>query len=376
MKNDRDSHYSNYIINSASEKVRDTFLSSGMVFFRFIAISLLLAAVFAHDPQIAMWLGFAFAGYSAIANDSIQTIGTFIASNAKKPWWLLWLYIGSIFVITITISFYLYNGDVSFQRLTSKGFDKAPESYHFLQIAAPIILLIITRLRMPVSTTFLLLSTFSSSLSGILSVTYKSLAGYGIAFITSLITWSLFKNYFEHLASKADSKKWTVAQWVISGALWASWIMQDAANIAIFLPRSLSLEQFLYFVGYIFIGLGILFYLKGDRIQTIITEKTTVDDVRNATIIDLVYTFILLVFQFASKIPMSTTWVFLGLLGGREIAIALRAYKGSERSLGGALKLIGKDLGYATFGLTVSMAISINVNTEVRKQFFALIGWD
>jgi hypothetical protein len=372
----KDPHYSNYIINTASEAVRETFITSGMGFFKFITISLLLAAVFAHDPQIAMWLGFAFAGYSAIANDSIQTIGTFIASNGKKPWWVLWLYIGLIFVATVSVSFFFYEGDVSYQRLTSKGFEKAPESYHFLQLAAPMILLILTRLKMPVSTTFLLLSTFSTSLSGIMSVTYKSLAGYGLAFTTSIITWTLFKNYFEHLASKANSKKWTVAQWIISGALWSSWIMQDAANIAIFLPRALSLEQFLYFAGYIFIGLGVLFYLRGDRIQSIITEKTTVDDVRNATIIDLVYTFILLVFQFASKIPMSTTWVFLGLLGGREIAIALRGYKDGGRSIESAFKLVVKDFGYATFGLCVSLAIAINVNSDVRKQFFEMMGWD
>ena len=32
-------------------------------------------------PQIAMWVGFLFAAYAAVANDSIQTLGTFIASN-------------------------------------------------------------------------------------------------------------------------------------------------------------------------------------------------------------------------------------------------------------------------------------------------------
>ena len=84
--------YSQYEMNTAFENIRDTYQSAGMPFFKFITLSLLLALVFAHDPQIAMWLGFVFAGYSAISNDSIQTIGTFIASNSNKPWWLLWLY--------------------------------------------------------------------------------------------------------------------------------------------------------------------------------------------------------------------------------------------------------------------------------------------
>jgi hypothetical protein len=30
-----------------------------------------------------MWLGFMFAGYAAVANDSIQTLGTFIVSNSR-----------------------------------------------------------------------------------------------------------------------------------------------------------------------------------------------------------------------------------------------------------------------------------------------------
>ena len=51
-----------------------------------------------------MWAGFVFAAYAAIANDSIQTIGTFIASNQDKKWWVLWLFLGGIFVSTITYS--------------------------------------------------------------------------------------------------------------------------------------------------------------------------------------------------------------------------------------------------------------------------------
>jgi hypothetical protein len=69
---------------------------------------------------------------------------------------------------------------------------------------------------------------------------------------------------------------------------------------------------------------------------------------------------------------MSTTWVFLGLLGGREIAIALNRYN-HEGSIKGAFKIVTKDLGYATFGLIISMLIAINVNEQVREQFLNLI---
>ena len=60
----------------------------------------LVAAATYRTPSVAAWVGFAFAGYSAIANDSIQTIGTFITSNRKTAWWVLWLFMGGIFLAT------------------------------------------------------------------------------------------------------------------------------------------------------------------------------------------------------------------------------------------------------------------------------------
>ena len=115
-------------------------------FLIFLLIAFGLAGATYQTPHVAMWVGFAFAGYSAIANDSIQTLGTFIASNQKSPWWAMWLFIGGIFVATVLYSWVNHNGDVTFQRLTSKGFEIAPTQFHYLQIAAPIFLLILTRL--------------------------------------------------------------------------------------------------------------------------------------------------------------------------------------------------------------------------------------
>ena len=97
--------------------------------------------------------------------------------------------------------------------------------------------------------------------------------------------------------------------------------MQDAANIAVYLPRQLSFIEFLGFALPVFIGIGIMFKMGGERIQEIVDEKSQVVDVRAATIIDLIYAVILFYFKLHSKIPMSTTWVFLGLIGGREVAM-------------------------------------------------------
>ncbi len=38
------------------------------------------------EITVWMWTGFLLAAYSVIANDSIQTLGTWIASNKKVNW--------------------------------------------------------------------------------------------------------------------------------------------------------------------------------------------------------------------------------------------------------------------------------------------------
>jgi hypothetical protein len=337
-------------------------------FFIVLSILLILSGAIFPYAKIAMWVGFFFAGYSAVANDSIQTIGTFLASNGKRPWWVLWLFIGGIFVVTMSVSWYVYNGDVSFQRLSAKGFEKAPESFQFLQLVAPLILLLLTRLRMPVSTTFLCLSAYSANLEGIEKMLYKSLFGYTIAFAVAILIWFLFAKSIKQLTTGKAKAHWTVLQWVTSGFLWSVWLMQDGANIAVTLPRSLSLLQFLFFLSYVFLGLGLLFYLRGDKIQEIVTEKTEITDVRGATLIDFCYALILLFFQNISNVPMSTTWVFLGLLAGREIAMTVSNHFTGTRSMPQTIKLVVRDAMFAFIGLIISILTALFVNPTIQKE--------
>jgi hypothetical protein len=337
-------------------------------FFIVLSILLILSGAIFPYPRLAMWVSFFFAGYSAIANDSIQTIGTFLASNGKRPWWVLWLFIGSIFVVTMSVSWYWYNGDVSFQRLSAKGFEKAPENFQFLQLVAPLILLLLTRLRMPVSTTFLCLSAYSANLQGIENMIYKSLFGYTIAFIVALLIWFSLAKQIKQLTTGKAKVHWTVLQWITSGFLWSVWLMQDGANIAVTLPRSLSLWQFIFFISYVFLGLGLLFYLRGDKIQEIVTEKSEISDVRGATLVDFCYAIILLIFQYISNVPMSTTWVFLGLLAGREIAMTISDHFTGTPDLQQTFKLIIKDVMYAFIGLVISILTAVFVNPTIQKE--------
>lgn len=350
-----------------------TIIKEERSFLALIGFFFFVAGVTFPHAQIAQWVGFALAGYSAIANDSIQTIGTFIASNEDKRWWVLWIFIGGIFLATVTYSWFTYNGDVSYQRLASKGFADAPDSFTFLQIAAPIFLLLLTRMRMPVSTTFLLLSCFAADIDAIGKVLTKSLSGYLVAFVAAIVVWILLSRIINKMVKGEPHPLWNVFQWITSGTLWAVWIMQDAANIAVYLPRSLGPWQFVAFAGYIFLGLGVLFYLRGDRIQKVVTEKSDVRDIRSASIIDFVYAMILYYFKIKSQIPMSTTWVFIGLLAGREIAMTFTDARGKGKPLKHSLKLIGKDAGYALIGLAVSIALAISINPGIESEIVRYI---
>ena len=137
---------------------------------------------------------------------------------------------GSIFLITVTYSWINYGGDISYERLASKGLNEAPEQFKFLQVFAPVVLLILTRFRMPVSTSILLLSAFATQASSITSILQKSFFGYFIAFVLAIIVWMLTTNLFEKYKNSKPSKLWLPLQWISSGALWSTWIMQDMAN--------------------------------------------------------------------------------------------------------------------------------------------------
>ncbi len=339
-------------------------------FIAMLGIAFLAAGIFYDQPHIAMWIGFGVAAYSAIANDSIQTLGTFIASNKNTPWWQMWLFVGVIFLFTMGYSWVAYDGDVSHQRLQAKGFETAPVAFEFLQVAAPIFLLILTRLRMPVSTTFLLLSCFATSGKGFWAVASKSLNGYWIAFGVAIAFWFVLGPWMRKRFQGEAHRSWWAIQWLSAGFLWAVWLMQDAANIAVYLPRSLSTGQFVAFCSVIFFGLGFLMRMGGEKVQEVVDEKSGVTDVRSAAIINIIYGIILYIFKIVSKVPMSTTWVFIGLLAGRELAVAMRGCSTEDRTVKMAVKLVLKDLLYVSIGFLVAVIIAASINPVVRGALF------
>ncbi len=306
---------------------------------------------------IVILVGFALAAYSIVANDAIQTLGTFLSSNADRPWWLLWLFTSSILAAVLVFGWLSHDGDVSYGRLAGIGL---PRELSWVHVVPPVALLLLTRSGMPVSTTFLIFTVFAPQ--SLASMVLKSVFGYVFAFALGLALYSVVANTFERrcIATGGDTpgRRWVIAQWGATALLWSQWLVQDLANIYVYLPRRVE-GWHLALSLVLMVGLlAVLVRRSGGAIQKVVTTKTGTSDIRSATIIDLLFGAVLLLFHQHSAIPMSTTWVFLGLLGGRELAITLQLRR---RSLRGAAVVVGKDLAKAAVGLLVSVALALGL---------------
>jgi phosphate/sulfate permease len=318
--------------------------------------------------DITPWMavGFILAAYSVIANDSIQTLGTFIAANKERfPWYKLWIAASTVTVATIVYGWYFYGGDIAYERLTLVPFQEI-KWYHAM---APGVLLILTRFGIPVSTTFLVLSTFASTVV-LEKILVKSMMGYGIAALSAYLIWVLLERWIDEKGTKPTPEHvryWRVAQWVTSGVLLFVWLQHDLANIAVFLPRQLTVGHLLM-VLVVCVGLlGHIFYIQGGRIQKVVLNKTGTRYVRSATFINIVYICILFFFKELNNLPMSTTWVFVGLLAGRELAIStiMENYKFKY-----VFPIVAKDFSKMMLGLGVSVAIVLIIHNIIVPAGF------
>lgn len=320
--------------------------------------------------NIYMITGFLISMYSCVSNDVIQTLGTYLTASKKLPTWLIWAFTSAVLIITISTGWIVNNGDMSFGRLERIPY---PETFTLVHVLPPIILLFLTRYGIPVSTTFLILSIFSAQdISVIGMILSKSLIGYVLALVVSIIIYNIIarplERYFYYTADKKISKWWMAAKWLSTAFLWSQWLMQDAANLFVYLPRKTSLLDLILVLIAFTAFMWIVAYKRGGEVQKIVKMKTNVQDPRSATIIDLIYAFLLLYFIQLNNVPMSTTWVFIGLLAGREIALYHRLRFESPKKM---YKHILKDLTKATFGLVVSIAVVIVlIKFDLVKHFF------
>ena len=339
------------------------------------------------DIGLSAAIGFIFAAYAVVGNDALQTLGTFINSNRKLPWWALYLFAASILIIVFLFGYVTDGGeltnadgspralcdfsvgcDPSYGRLsnTEKFPVFEPQWYHAVP---PLVLLILTRLGIPVSTSFMVLASFAT-MAGLQSMLEKSVLGYVIAFFTGGIIYVVLaptlERWFLKTADRQRAPIWVLLQWLTTGYLWSVWLMQDMANIFIFLPRGdgvtpgsgLNPAEAGLALAALVLLLGYTFWNGGGPVQKVLRSKTSVTDIRSATIIDFTYACLLFYFKELNDYPMSTTWVFLGLIAGREFAIATLD---KIRSVGATARIVGMDAAKALTGLVISVVLALSL---------------
>ena len=210
-----------------------------------------------------------------------------MASNQRFKWY--WLATAASVVLTFTLIYgwNINDGDITFGRL-----NKIPyQTIQWYHATAPLILVLLTRAGIPVSTTFLVLSAFASTVV-LEKVLMKSVVGYGLAAMVAYLVWlgvSYFINEKFDKVKENHRRAWVIGQWCTTGFLWYTWLSHDVANIAVFLPRQLPVSLLILCIALLSVLLFYIFWDKGGRIQKIVYSKTGTRYTRSATIIDFIY---------------------------------------------------------------------------------------
>ena len=316
-------------------------------------------------PTIAplQGLGFLLAGYAVVGNDALQTLGPFLAGNrgrVPRPWQALFLC--AVLCAVLLLGWWTGQGDPAWGRLAAV---ELPEPFGWPDLLPALAVLALTRWGLPVSTSFLLLTAFAPvSLGGMV---LRSLVGYGLAFLLGLLVYGAVAWLLERPASggEGSAAPWLALQWLATGWLWSQWLIQDLANVYVVLPRQLPASTMALSLAVLCLGVCLLVALGGGPIQGLLSSKRNGDEPRSTTLIALLFGLILFGLARVIQTPLSTTWVFLGLLGGREVALSWRlgAAGASPGEAGGdgLVRTLTGDLLKAGAGLLLSGAVALLV---------------
>ena len=92
--------------------------------------------------NIYMILGFLLSLYTCVSNDVIQTLGTFLSANQNRPFWVLWIFSGTVLVLTFVLGWYFNDGDMAFGRLTKIPF---ANEFYWWHVLPPVVIILLTK---------------------------------------------------------------------------------------------------------------------------------------------------------------------------------------------------------------------------------------
>lgn len=320
---------------------------------------------------------FVLAGYAVIGNDALQTLGPFLAANrGRTPRVLQFAWLAVLLTAVLLLGWWWGEGDPAWGRLQTF----APlTDLRWIDLLPSLSVLLLTQWGAPVSTSFLVLTAVDQASAQ--PLLRHSLAGYGLGLAVGLLAWGVLLWRLESTpadqppedadagnpsaaASEPPAQAalpfWLALQWITTGWLWSQWLVQDLANIYVYLPRRLGPGAMTGSLAVLLVGLALLIAENGGAIQQRLTSKTNSGDPRSAALLAGIYGLVLFVMGRISSYPLSTTWAFLGLLAGRELAL-LRL---DTRDLRAAVASPAQDLLRAALGLGISLAVALGVRAS------------
>ena len=132
-----------------------------------------------------MVIGFLLAAYSVTANDSLQTLGSYLSSNEHRtPKGVQMMFVCTMTAIVLMGGWFINNGEPAWGRLTSFP---QPACFTWAYLIPPIAVLALTAWGAPVSTSFLVLSAFEPGNIG--TLVERSVSGYLLALSLGLAVW-------------------------------------------------------------------------------------------------------------------------------------------------------------------------------------------
>ena len=155
--------------------------------------------------------------------------------------------------------------------------------------------------------------------------------------------------------SNFDNNKliaWQNIQIISNIGLIIFWIMSNNSNLVVSLPRTFNIPYFLIYILFCAISIFYVVFSRGGKIQSIINAKNGLDNPKTNSIINIAFSLIILMFQYINTTPVATTWSFVGLLSGRELALSMKSFNGVKKI---TLIKILRDLSVLIYGLLITL---------------------
>jgi hypothetical protein len=307
------------------------------------------------------WVATIIVAFAIIGNDSPQLIGTYLASKENEKWYKTFFFVGSIFFIALCWAWYFQGGELHFKILNNIPYREINSFY----LAAPAVLLLLTHFGIPTSSTFLILSIFMKG-GDVFAMLTKTVTSYFFSCVFSgYAHYIALRKYGKYLLSPFEKQKermWNALQTLSTVALVANWLFFSMSNVVAFLPRKFSGYDFVFFLIMLLSILGLILSNKNNRMQRIVSSKKNAGNVRINTIINVVFALILFFFKTVNNISIATTFVFLGVLAGKDIALLLNERDAEKKNYRRTLSNILKDINKCILGVGISLIFFSVIN--------------